>query len=67
MSPLDNVSLYRDCDVCVQPSHFEGLGLDRPDVSLEVQAADRPRRLAGAFLQPATLLRRVQRYLGLYK
>ncbi|MHC4932377.1 MAG: non-hydrolyzing UDP-N-acetylglucosamine 2-epimerase [Planctomycetota bacterium] len=28
-------------------AHFQGLGLDSPDVHLEVYASDRPRRLAG--------------------
>ncbi|MBI3865255.1 MAG: glycosyltransferase family 4 protein [Planctomycetia bacterium] len=34
----DNVDLYREGDVCVQPSHFEGLGLQL----LECQAAGMP-------------------------
>jgi Glycosyl transferases group 1 len=36
--PYDNVALYREGDVCVQPSHFEGLGLPL----LECQAAGLP-------------------------
>jgi glycosyltransferase involved in cell wall biosynthesis len=36
--PLDNRLLYRDGDVCVQPSHWEGLGLPL----LECQAAGMP-------------------------
>jgi hypothetical protein len=36
--PRDNADLYRDGDVCVQPSHWEGLGLQL----LECQAAGLP-------------------------
>jgi hypothetical protein len=36
--PEDNRSLYRDGDVCIQPSHWEGLGLPL----LECQAAGMP-------------------------
>ena len=36
--PADNRRLYEDGDVCVQPSHFEGLGLQL----LECQAAGMP-------------------------
>jgi glycosyltransferase involved in cell wall biosynthesis len=36
--PADNAALYRDGDVCVQPSHWEGLGLQM----LECQAAGLP-------------------------
>jgi len=36
--PADNVRLYEDGDVCVQPSHWEGLGLPL----LECQAAGMP-------------------------
>ena len=36
--PLDNRDLYKDGDVCVQPSHWEGLGLPL----LECQAAGMP-------------------------
>jgi glycosyltransferase involved in cell wall biosynthesis len=36
--PADNADLYRDGDVCVQPSHWEGLGLQL----LECQAAGLP-------------------------
>jgi glycosyltransferase involved in cell wall biosynthesis len=36
--PADNTDLYRDGDVCLQPSHFEGLGLQL----LECQAAGLP-------------------------
>jgi glycosyltransferase involved in cell wall biosynthesis len=36
--PADNADLYRDGDVCVQPSHWEGLGLQL----LECQAAGMP-------------------------
>lgn len=37
-APRDNRKLYRDGDVCVQPSHWEGLGLQL----LECQAAGLP-------------------------
>jgi hypothetical protein len=37
-APADNADLYRDGDVCVQPSHWEGLGLQL----LECQAAGMP-------------------------
>lgn len=37
-APIDNLALYQDCDVCVQPSHYEGLGLQL----LECQAAGMP-------------------------
>jgi hypothetical protein len=37
-APADNAELYRDGDVCVQPSHWEGLGLQL----LECQAAGLP-------------------------
>ncbi len=37
-APRDNRELYFDGDVCVQPSHFEGLGLQH----LECQAAGLP-------------------------
>jgi hypothetical protein len=37
-APADNADLYRDGDVCVQPSHWEGLGLQL----LECQAAGLP-------------------------
>jgi glycosyltransferase involved in cell wall biosynthesis len=37
-APRDNRDLYRDGDVCVQPSHWEGLGLQH----LECQAAGLP-------------------------
>ncbi len=42
--PTDNVELYRDGDVCVQPSHFEGLGLQL----LECQASGLPLVTTGA-------------------
>lgn len=38
LPPRDNVRLYDDGDVCVQPSHWEGLGLQL----LECQAAGMP-------------------------
>jgi glycosyltransferase involved in cell wall biosynthesis len=37
-APIDNLALYQDGDVCVQPSHYEGLGLQL----LECQAAGMP-------------------------
>jgi glycosyltransferase involved in cell wall biosynthesis len=37
-SPDDNGDLYHDGDVCVQPSHYEGIGLQL----LECQAAGMP-------------------------
>src|SRR5207253_8328051 len=37
-APRDNRALYADGDVCVQPSHWEGLGLQL----LECQAAGLP-------------------------
>jgi hypothetical protein len=38
LPPADNAMLYQDGDVCVQPSHWEGLGLPL----LECQAAGMP-------------------------
>ena len=42
--PIDNALLYHDGDVCVQPSHWEGLGLPL----LECQASGMPLITTGA-------------------